>query len=103
MPSSMAHESHHLTLFYLVLNTGHCSPFLTHLAPISMHEDKINSVFFVHTCMFNLLLTLNFMEQPPNTLLKLDVHAPNSPAYVQLYLSDCKHCPCYPYSYAEIL
>jgi hypothetical protein len=74
-------------LFCLVLNAGHCSPVLAQLALISTREDGTNGVFFVHTRTSGSPLALNFTEQPPNALLKLEAHTSESLARVHLHPS----------------
>jgi len=83
-----ARESHHSTLVLtLSLTLGYRSPLLAHLALISTREDETNGVFFVNARTSNSPLALNFTEQPPDALLKLEAHTSNSPARVQLHPS----------------
>jgi hypothetical protein len=71
----------------LSLTLGHRSPLLAHLALISTRSDETNGVFFVDARTSNSPLALNFTEQPPDALLKLEAHTSNSPARVQLHPS----------------
>jgi len=58
-----------------------------HLALLSAPGSESSGNFVVHTRTSNSPLAVNFTEQAPDALLKLEAHTTNSPAHVHLHPS----------------
>ncbi|KAI9508246.1 hypothetical protein F5148DRAFT_931999 [Russula earlei] len=61
------------------------SVIFAHISLVSTHEDQAGGAFVVHARTSNGPLGLNFTDQPPDSLLKLEAHTSNAPARVHLH------------------
>jgi len=59
-------------------------PVAAELALISTHKNQTSGFFVVRTHTSNAPLAVNFTEQPPDAVLKLEAHTSNSPTQVHL-------------------